>query len=851
MPGSRPRHPSGPLVRSGAGLTPAVVWLAALLILLVLPFFLYHAFAANIERMDDRITRVASEQLEPFTRRSGAGRDLAAKTTELLSRDDLGLNYLTLRNTDGKILLSGGRFETLGESLSPEGARRLRSWLYRLVSADRVLSLRRNGRLSGHAAYGIDLRHVAATMSIWFWLGFSLWLLALVFTFVLLGSVRALLGRESDRNVSVEPETELTELLQNVHNAESDWRDIADTLGVGVAVVDGMQRVQSANKLFGELIGRSDGSLRGRAADELAVFMDEWGEERLSPLQRCLAGEAGPLRETLSVAGRRVTMIAARTEDEQTYALLWAADEADLKRGNVAAVSDFAATALWTHSEEAAALVDVEGIVRNVNPAFCRLLGQEEIVLVDKPLVRLLPDAGGALLSAEDVIRGETAADADDGERMAYRLAMIDTAGVPTYLMTLQPLQEPEKEPLEPNDALTGLPVRATLMKFLEDIWPKDDFAAAHALLVVDIVDFGSRNRTLGRDVCDELLAAFARRLTATASDAENVARLGGDEFAILLKLSADVEDAETVAQRISRVFAEPVRAGDFELVMTVDIGLAVAPEDADSPETLLQRAETALSVVQEAGDHTPRRYTPGMADMMSAQAGDAVRALRRALARRELTLELQPIWRGIENPVVAAAKAEIVVDTAETGRRSGSDLFTYADNLGLTAELSAWCLRAVVETYADWRNIGLTPVPLLLPMPAEAAGTSMLTQAWQAAENRYRVPPPAVIVLPQGEGGEEASAVGLRVAREGKADGADILCLDTGTLKFDTAYAKNLISEGRERGIPMILGPLKEEECADVLKEAGIEYWYAKDEAPLTARAFGRLIARRGADPL
>lgn len=838
-----------------ASLVPAAVWLVAAAAIAVLPFFLYGAFTANIERLDGRIVETATDRLAPLVRRDGIPRGLATEVAALLEREDLALTYLTVRNPEGEVLISEGRFETLGEFLSPGLARRFRSWLYRADSADRSLSWRRDGRLVGYMTYGVDLRHAVIGPLPWFWSGLLLWFLALLLLVVFFTPAHGTLARfRKPSPARPSPETGSPTAASGWASGdeEAEWRRLVDTLRVGFVVVDGLQRVQAANALVGEMLGKSAGPLRGTSADELAVFTDDHGKERLSPLQRCLAGEAGPLRDTLNVAGKQVVMVAGRADKDRAYALLWRVDEGDRERKRrAAAASDFAGTALWEHAEEAVALVDVEGIVRSVNPAMCRLLRKEDVSLVGAPLVRLLPEVGGALVSTDDVTRGETilGTEPDNGVRIAYRLAMIDADGVPIYLMTLRTLPEPEEVPSGDNDALTGLPLRGMLMAHLRSVWSKDDFAAARALLVMDIVDFGRRNRSLGRDAGDTLLAAFARRLEATVPGAEKIVRLGGDEFAVLLRLSADTEDPETTARRICEAFAEPVRGGGLELIMAVNVGLAVAPDDADSPEELRQRAETALAVVQQAGDHVPRRYVPDMAET-AADSGAAVRALRRALARRDLTLRLRPVWRKGADAAIAGAHVEIAWDLPEGGRRAGEDLFAYAEDLGLADELAAWCLRVVVETHADWRNIGLTPVPLLLPLPARLVQRPMLARAWQAAESRWRIPPPAIILLPQGDA-ERIVAVGPRLAGENDTEGVDVLCMDGGTLKFDTTHAEALVSAARKRGIPVIAGPLKGKGWPEFLDDFGIEYWYTTDDAVVTARAFGRLIARHGAEPL
>lgn len=849
-----------------AAVAPLAVWAIAALVALLLPLFLYRAFAGQVEHFDSRIAEAAAGDLAPIVRQREIPRALVAAAAELLDRGELGLNYLTLRNADGVVLLSNGRFEDVGDFLSTAQARQLRGWLYRVSSEDRRLRLRHGGEFVGYMDYGIDLRRVAAALSAGFWLMLLLWFVALLAAITQFGAARGAFVRLREpppqdpapaAGTSAGPAPAAVAAGRAAEaGAEEQWQRIAGALGLGVLVADTLGRVRAVNELAGELLERPASMLRGRPVDDLAVFTDDQGQEVASPLQRCLSGDRGPLRDTLTLNGTRVHMAAGRAERSRIYALLWPAAGDGGDRGS--APESFAGTALWSHGDEAAALVDGDGVIRAANPAWCLMMNHGEGELVGTPLGQYIPDLQETKPPAEGSVAGETTIAAAGGLHAAYRLTAILSAGMPIFLATLRPMSGTAAEAAAPpaagaaptsgdHDPLTGVPVRAALMKQAHRIWPADELAAAYALLVVDIIDFGQQNRSLGRDAGDQLLAAFAKRLTAIAPEAECVARLGGDEFAVLQRLAGDRDEAEATARRVIEAFSEPVRSGNLELMMRVDVGFAVAPDDADSPETLLQRAEIALSAVQVAGDHRPRRFAPDMADIGS-ELGPAAQALRRALARSEPELRLWPVWQGDRDAAVAAALVEIAWDGPDGERRVGQDLFAYAESLELAGELAAWCLRTVVEVYASWRNIGLAPVPLVIPLSPAALRSKVLAEAWTAAESRYRVPATAVVLLPHGE--SASIDLGPRVARDGDADSGDMVRLDPGLLASDPERVRAVVAAARQRGVPVLAGPVEDDDQHVALAEAGIEYWYGADN-PLAPRPFGRLIARRGAKPL
>ncbi|MES1943134.1 PAS/PAC sensor-containing diguanylate cyclase/phosphodiesterase [Salinisphaera sp. PC39] len=850
---------------------PIALWVAALAVALLLPFLLYGSFSAGLDRLDRRVVAAAGSELAPRIRQDRIPRELVTGARGLLERPDLGLNYLTLRNADGVILLSDGRFEGVGDALPAAQARQLRGWLYRLASDDRRIALRHDGEALGYMSYGIDLRRAAAGLPLWFWPALLIWLAALPVAVLSFAPARGTLSRlltewRGTRPASIdepsEPQAAVYEraapattstpaAARATGTGEDDWQRIADALGLGVIVCDSLGRVRTINGVAGSLLDRPADLLRGRLVDELADFTDDEGRVRASPLQRCLSGENGPVRDTLRIGEhRRLGMAAARLERSRIQALLWPAEPAPAAAP--AADNAFAGGALWELSDEPAAITDVDGVIRAANPAWCERLVPGGDVPAGMPLARFVPEAGNLFPLSEPVVTGESAG-ADGGEPVTYRIAAIESGGMPTYLVTLRPGAAPSLAADDATgtgrDPLTGLPARDRLATALKRLWPADELAAALGLLVLDIVDFGRRNRSLGRDACDELLAAFARRLTAAVPAAEIVARLGGDEFAVLVRLTADAEDIDVTARRIADAFGEPVRSGDHELMMPVDVGYAVAPEDADSPAALLACAETALTAAQVAGEHSPRRYAPDMADF-GVDVDRTTQALRRDLARRAVTLRLRPVWAGTgADAPVAAAWAEPVWDAPGDRQYAGPALFEHAESLDMAGEVAAWCLRALAETYADWRNIGLTPVPLAIPLSTGAAVSERLPEAWRAAQSRNRVPPEALVLVLPSDAAVPTDGP-RRIYADDAADGQG-LYLEVATLANDTATAAERVAAVRTRGLPVLAGPVTDAQARAAVDAAGVEYWFGDIDDAVAPRAFGRLIARRGAQPM
>jgi diguanylate cyclase (GGDEF)-like protein len=154
------------------------------------------------------------------------------------------------------------------------------------------------------------------------------------------------------------------------------------------------------------------------------------------------------------------------------------------------------------------------------------------------------------------------------------------------------------------TDSLTGLLNRRGMTEAMDDQaqrWRAGE--GGGAVLYLDIDRFKQINDTLGHDIGDELLKAFAERIRSVVRASDRVARQGGDEFVILIA----AREAEDVAKRVAQSLLErvrlPVKIGNQELNISTSIGIAVIPPGhAASPVEMLKEADMALYEAKGTG---------------------------------------------------------------------------------------------------------------------------------------------------------------------------------------------------------------------------------------------------------
>jgi len=111
------------------------------------------------------------------------------------------------------------------------------------------------------------------------------------------------------------------------------------------------------------------------------------------------------------------------------------------------------------------------------------------------------------------------------------------------------------------------------------------------SLLIIDIDDFKDYNNKNGYLAGDRALRRLADIIQQTTRRVDLIARYGGEKFVILTPQTRK-EEANILGERIRK----KIENTKFEQgQLTVSIGLATFPIDADSEETLIQKAEEAL----------------------------------------------------------------------------------------------------------------------------------------------------------------------------------------------------------------------------------------------------------------
>ncbi|MCD6080343.1 MAG: sensor domain-containing diguanylate cyclase [Candidatus Omnitrophica bacterium] len=155
------------------------------------------------------------------------------------------------------------------------------------------------------------------------------------------------------------------------------------------------------------------------------------------------------------------------------------------------------------------------------------------------------------------------------------------------------------------TDSLTGIYNHGRFQYLLEEkLKEAKENDRSLSLIMIDIDNFKNYNDNLGHPAGDEVIKKIAEIVKNSCRKQDVPARYGGEEFALILP-STSKEEARIIGERIrKRISDYPFKNKEIQPqgAITVSMGIATFPEDAEEKKELIQKADLALFTAKNKG---------------------------------------------------------------------------------------------------------------------------------------------------------------------------------------------------------------------------------------------------------
>jgi diguanylate cyclase (GGDEF)-like protein len=341
-------------------------------------------------------------------------------------------------------------------------------------------------------------------------------------------------------------------------------------------------------------------------------------------------------------------------------------------------------------------------------------------------------------------------------------------------------------------DFLTGLPNRQKLQEQLDKILIDAGRRQRRvAVLCVGLDDFKSINEQFTYQAGDKLLLALADRLRAHSGRLGALARLGGDQFALV---QADIDqpyEAAELAQSILDDLEAEFALDHEEIRLRATIGITLFPEDGDSTEKLLQKAEQTMTLAKSRSRNRYQFYIASV-DSEMRRRRELEKDLRDALSRDQFHLVYQPQISYRDHRVVGV-EALIRWQHPEHGLVPPDLFIPLAEQNGTIIPIGEWVLDQACRQLREWHDLGFIGLRMAVNLSTVQLHHAELPRVVNNLMQIYRLPPRSLELEVTETGLMEDISTAAQHLLSLRRSGALIAIDDFGTGYSSLSYLKSL----------------------------------------------------------
>jgi len=290
-------------------------------------------------------------------------------------------------------------------------------------------------------------------------------------------------------------------------------------------------------------------------------------------------------------------------------------------------------------------------------------------------------------------------------------------------------------------DFLTGLPNRQQLQTQLSKILIESGRSQRRvAVLCVGLDDFKGINEQFGYQTGDQLLQALTDRLRAHSGSLGALARLGGDQFALVQAHIEQPYEAAELAQGILDDLETTFSVDQQNIRLRATIGITLYPEDGDTSEQLLQKAEQTMTLAKSRSRNRYQFYIASV-DREMRRRRELEKDLRDALLRNQLHLVYQPQIRYSDHRVVGV-EALLRWQHPEHGMIPPDLFIPLAEANASIIDIGEWALDQACCQLRDWHDQGFTDLRMAVNLSTVQLHHAELPRVVNNLLQMYRLPP-------------------------------------------------------------------------------------------------------------
>ena len=435
----------------------------------------------------------------------------------------------------------------------------------------------------------------------------------------------------------------------------------------------------------------------------------------------------------------------------------------------------------------------------------------------------------------------------------------------------------------ESFEPVTGLPNKTKFTDLLRrGMHAVDRDRNTLAVFVIGFTRFRLVIEAMGQDQADRIQTEIGRRLAECLRDTPNsfdplnnglrtaaIASLDSFRFGLMVTEGRDGEGLTALQHRLLEALSRPIQICGQTMHLSVCLGVALYPQDADDVDSLLQRADNAMRDAQSRGGGF--KYYCTETDRAAARKLRIEHMLHEALDRDELSLAYQPIV-DVASGQTIATEALLRWQQPDGSWIEPEEFVAVAEESGLMIRTGAYVLDRACRQFAEWRRAGLklprisvnvAKVQLMSSGFAQSVSEVLLAHGVDPDQLELEISERGVLsgdyeVIQQLH---ELKVLGIKLSIDDFGTGDSAIAylreLPVDVLKIDRSYVAGLTDDdkdaaivsamvalGQRLNLTVIAEGVETEKQLDVLKELGCDAYQGYFcSRPLSPDEFARRV--------
>ncbi len=185
----------------------------------------------------------------------------------------------------------------------------------------------------------------------------------------------------------------------------------------------------------------------------------------------------------------------------------------------------------------------------------------------------------------------------------------------------------------------------------------------------------------------------------------DTIARLGGDEFVLLFGDLKNIDEMETILQRVLNDISAPYQIDSICITISASIGVALFPFDDADADTLLRHADHAMYQAKQRGRNQTQFFDVGLETQIKS-THQMVTRVTHALRANQFTLHYQPKVN-MRTGAIIGMEALLRWNHPVEGIIPPLEFLPQVEQTDLIVDIGEWVIEQALQQATLWQAAG------------------------------------------------------------------------------------------------------------------------------------------------